>query len=44
MDAVGELIKARPEVSKIEFESADEAWEKMKKEYFRRRCGGSRRI
>ena len=34
MDAVGELIKARPEVSKIEFESADEAWEKMKKEYF----------
>ena len=34
MDAVGELIKARPEVSKIEFESGDEAWEKMKKEYF----------
>ena len=34
MDAVGELIKARPEVSKIEFESGDEAWEKMKQEYF----------
>ena len=27
MDAVGELIRQRPEVSKIEFESGDEAWE-----------------
>ena len=34
MDAVGELIRQRPEVSKIEFESGDEAWEKMKQEYF----------
>ena len=34
MDAVGALISQRPEVSKIEFESGDEAWEKMKKEYF----------
>ena len=33
MDAVGELIRQRPEVSKIEFESGDEAWEKMKQEY-----------
>ena len=34
MDAVGELIRQRPDVSKIEFESGDEAWEKMKQEYF----------
>lgn len=34
MEAVGELIKQRPEVARIEFESADEAWEKMKKDYF----------
>ena len=34
MDAVGELIRQRPEVSKIEFESGDKAWEKMKQEYF----------
>ena len=34
MEAVGNLIAQRPEVARIEFESADEAWEKMKKEYF----------
>ena len=34
MKKVGELIRERPEVARIEFESADEAWEKMKKEYF----------
>ena len=34
MKKVGKLIEERPEVARIEFESADEAWEKMKKEYF----------
>ena len=34
IQAVGELISARPEVAKIVYESADEAWEKMKEEYF----------
>lgn len=34
MEAVGNLIAQRPEVARMEFESADEAWEKMKKEYF----------
>lgn len=34
MKSVGALIEARPEVARVEFESADEAWEKMKKEYF----------
>lgn len=34
MDKVGELIKARPEVARVEFESADEAWEKYKEQYF----------
>lgn len=34
MEAVGNLIAHRPEVARIEFESADEAWEKMKEEYF----------
>lgn len=34
MKAVGKLIKARPEVAKVEFESADEAWEKFKEQYF----------
>lgn len=34
MDAVGALIAARPEVAKVEFESADEAWEKFKEQYF----------
>lgn len=37
MEAVGALISQRPEVARIEFESADEAWEKMKEDYF----GGS---
>lgn len=32
--AVGENIKARPEVEKIEFTSADEAWEEFKDLYF----------
>ncbi|MCI6004713.1 MAG: permease-like cell division protein FtsX [Blautia sp.] len=34
MEAIGALIAARPEVAKIEFESADEAWEKFKEQYF----------
>lgn len=34
MDAVGALIAARPEVAKVEFESADEAWENFKEQYF----------
>lgn len=34
MDEVGNLIKARPEVEKVEFESADEAWQKFKDQYF----------
>ncbi len=34
MREVGNLIAARPEVSSIEFESAQDAWEKMKKTYF----------
>lgn len=34
MEAVGALIASRPEVAKIEFESADEAWEKFKEQYF----------
>lgn len=34
IDEIGNLISQRPEVAKIEFESADEAWEKMKEEYF----------
>ncbi len=32
--AVGEQIKARPEVARVEYESADAAWEKFKEEYF----------
>ncbi|MBR2765041.1 MAG: permease-like cell division protein FtsX [Blautia sp.] len=32
--AVGDLIAARPEVSRVEFVSADEAWKKMKETYF----------
>lgn len=31
---IGELIGQRPEVAKLEFESADEAWESFKKIYF----------
>ncbi len=34
MEEVGKLIQARPEVAKIEFESADEAWEKFREQYF----------
>lgn len=34
MREVGNLIVARPEVAKVEFESAEDAWEKMKKTYF----------
>ena len=34
IEEIGALIDKRPEVSKIEFESGDEAWEKMKQEYF----------
>lgn len=34
MEAVGALIAARPEVAKIEFESAEEAWENFKEQYF----------
>ena len=31
---IGALIQERPEVAQIPYESADDAWEKMKKEYF----------
>lgn len=31
---IGALIQERPEVAQIQYESADDAWEKMKKEYF----------
>lgn len=34
MDKIGELIKARPEVAKMEFESAEEAWANYKEQYF----------
>ncbi len=34
MKEIGNLIAARPEVAKIEFESAADAWEKMKETYF----------
>lgn len=34
MEAIGALIEARPEVAKIEFESAEDAWEKFKEQYF----------
>ncbi len=34
MQEIGELIKARPEVEDIVFESGDEAWEKFKETYF----------
>jgi len=33
MKEIGELISGRPEVSKIEFVSADQAWEEFKVEY-----------
>ena len=31
---IGALIQERPEVAQIQYESADDAWEKMEKEYF----------
>lgn len=34
MDAVGALIAARPEVERVEFESAEQAWENFKEQYF----------
>lgn len=34
IDEVGEILKARPEVARVEYESADEAWEKFKDIYF----------
>lgn len=34
MEQIGALIQARPEVEKIEFESADQAWENFKEQYF----------
>lgn len=34
IDEIGELLKARPEVARVEFESADEAWEKFREDYF----------
>jgi cell division transport system permease protein len=34
MREVGRLIAKRPEVSKAEFQSADEAWESFKEQYF----------
>lgn len=33
--AIGEEIKARPEVSKYEYVSADEAWQQAKKDFFK---------
>lgn len=32
--AIGDEIKARPEVKEVQFTSAEEAWNEMKKEYF----------
>ena len=32
--AIGKKFKARPEVEKIEYQSADEAWEEYKEQYF----------
>ena len=32
--AIGKKIKARPEVEKIEYQSADEAWQEYKDKYF----------
>lgn len=34
IDEIGALIAARPEVAKIEFESAEQAWENFKETYF----------
>lgn len=34
MQSVGALIQARPEVERIEFESAEQAWENFKDKYF----------
>lgn len=34
IDAIGNMLAARPEVDKIEFVSAEEAWEKFKEETF----------
>lgn len=34
MQEVGNLIQARPEVERVEFESADQAWENFKDKYF----------
>ena len=34
IDVIGDLIRQRPEVAKVVFESADEAWEKYREEYF----------
>ncbi len=34
IDKIGEEIKSQPEVTKITFKSAEEAWEEFQKEYF----------
>lgn len=34
MEKVGALIAARPEVEKVEFESAEQAWENFREQYF----------
>ena len=34
MQEVGNLIQARPEVERVEFESAEQAWENFKDKYF----------
>ena len=34
MNEVGKLIDARPEVARVEFQSADDAWEEFQKTYF----------
>ena len=43
MEQIGALIEARPEVEKIEFESADQAWENFKDQYFQG-SGSCRRV
>ena len=34
MNEIGKLIDARPEVARVEFQSADDAWEEFQKTYF----------
>jgi cell division transport system permease protein len=34
MHQIGALIEARPEVARVEFESAEDAWEQFREQYF----------